>query len=374
MKKMLVWETLGIVSGGQKMTLQVIDLLKDTYDFHCLIPTKGALSEELEKRNITYTLLGDQSMPIGVKGKSAIFRYAWLSLKAVVKGFFVVIKEKPEIIYAPGPAALPWSAAVGFLTGKKVIWHLHHIFLDGATKKLLNVCAKWKSVKKIIAISNVVGGQIVNEEAHKKVEVIYNPVDIVKYSSGNAENVREEFGDCLKKRIVVGHIALIQRPKKQDIVIQTVKALKQRGQDVIALFMGECRDEVFLNELKETVEKENLSEHVLFLGRRNDIPDLLKVMDVLIIPSTEGLSLAGLESFAAGVPVAACDIGGAKELVEASNAGKLFEIDNPEDAATQIEYCVKEKEKLSENAVLFADACKVSNFKKSISEVFLNIG
>ena len=154
MKKILVWETLGIVSGGQKMTLMVMDLLKDDYDFHCLIPTKGALSEELEKRNITYTLLGDQSMPTGVKGKSVIFRYAWLSLKAVIKGLISVAKQKPEIIYAPGPAALPWSAVVGLLTGKKVIWHLHHIFLDGATKKLLNLCSRFGCVKSISAVSD----------------------------------------------------------------------------------------------------------------------------------------------------------------------------------------------------------------------------
>ena len=67
------------------MTLKVMDLLSDQYDFHCLIPTEGPLAEELTKRNISYTLLGDQSMPTGVKGKSVVLRYLALSVKAVVK-------------------------------------------------------------------------------------------------------------------------------------------------------------------------------------------------------------------------------------------------------------------------------------------------
>ncbi len=192
MKKILVWETLATVSGGQKMTLQVIDLLKDEYEFLCLIPAKGLLSDALDERKIPYICLGDQSMPTGVKGKSIIFRYAGLSVRCIFKSLSVIRKHKPDILYAPGPAALPWSAICGSLTHKPVVWHLHHIFLDGATKKLLNICGKWKSVKKIVAVSNVVGEQIVNEKAHTKTEVIYNPVDVEKYSSGCPERIYRE--------------------------------------------------------------------------------------------------------------------------------------------------------------------------------------
>ena len=48
MKKCIVWETSASVAGGQKMTLTVLDLLKDEYEFLCLIPGEGKLSEELK--------------------------------------------------------------------------------------------------------------------------------------------------------------------------------------------------------------------------------------------------------------------------------------------------------------------------------------
>ena len=78
-KKVLVWETLATVSGGQKMTLTVMDMLSDKFEFCCLIPAEGMMSEELKKRNIPYVLMGDQTLPTGVKGKQVIFRYGEIS-------------------------------------------------------------------------------------------------------------------------------------------------------------------------------------------------------------------------------------------------------------------------------------------------------
>lgn len=82
-KKVLVWETLATVSGGQKMTLTVMDMLSDKFEFCCLIPAEGMMSEELKKRSIPYVLMGDQTLPTGVKGKQVIFRYGWMSVKNV---------------------------------------------------------------------------------------------------------------------------------------------------------------------------------------------------------------------------------------------------------------------------------------------------
>ena len=113
----------------------------------------------------------------------------------------MIYRYRPDILYAPGPAALPWSAVCGMLFHKPVIWHLHHIFLDGATKKLLNICSSWKSVRKIIAVSNCVGKQIVDEGAHKKVEVIYNPVDVEKYANGDAAKIVSEIEAKLGRKI-----------------------------------------------------------------------------------------------------------------------------------------------------------------------------
>ena len=53
----------------------------------------------------------------------------------------------------------------------------------------------------------------------------------------------------MKNQIVVGYIALIQRPKRQDFVLEVLVELEKRGYEVIGLFAGEVRDEQFEREL-----------------------------------------------------------------------------------------------------------------------------
>ena len=90
-------------------------------------------------------------------------------------------------------------------------------------------------------------------------------------------------------------------------------------------------------ELNQKAEQYDLREHVTFLGRRNDIPDLLKMIDMLIIPSAfEGFPLAGLEAAAAGVPVIACDAAGAEEFIRVSGDGVTFTEDDVESATDAV--------------------------------------
>ena len=377
MKKALVWETLATVSGGQKMTLTVLDMLSGQYEFCCLIPKEGMLSEELRKRNIPYVLMGDQTLPTGVKGWQVAFRYGWMSIKNVCKSLRVIRKFKPDVLYCPGPAALPWSAICGTLSGRPVIWHLHHIFLDGATKKLLNLCGKWKSVRTIIAVSNCVGDQIVNEKAHRKIKVLYNPVDVEKYANGNPERILAEVEMALGRpmlrddELVIGHIALIQESKKQTFTLEVIHALREKGYDVVGLFAGECRDPQYMEMIQKTMKQFGLEQFVAFLGRRNDIPDLLKLVDVLIIPSSfEGFPLAGLEAAAAGVPVAACDVGGAKEFVQVSGDGVSFQEDNVSAAASGIIQCQERKDEYGIKGVSFAEMQSAIEFRQKISDCF----
>lgn len=380
MKKVLVWETLATISGGQKMTLTVMDLLSAEYEFCCLIPGEGRLSEELKKRKIPYVLMGDQTLPKGVKGKKMFFRYGWMSIKYILKSLREIRRYKPDVLYAPGPAALPWSAVCGCLTQTPVIWHLHHVFLDTMTRKLLNVCGRWKAVRKILAVSGCVGDQLPAQAIQNKVEVIYNPVDAVRYGNGNPAQIRQELEQLLGKKligaahsgkqIILGQIALIQRSKKQDFTLAVLAEMKTQGYDVVGLFPGECREQDFLDELKQLVCQLGLEKDVLFLGRREDIPDMLKLMDVLIIPSFEGFPLAGLEAAAAGVPVAACDIAGAGEFIRVSKNGGCFEENNAEKAAETILRLCTDRETYAENGRLFAARCSKQRYQVQLEQTF----
>jgi glycosyltransferase involved in cell wall biosynthesis len=70
---------------------------------------------------------------------------------------------------------------------------------------------------------------------------------------------------------------------------------------------------------------------VRFLGNRFDVPELLRVMDIFVLPSiNEGISNTILEAMASGLPVLASDTGGNSELVDHGRTGMLFPVRDSE--------------------------------------------
>ena len=175
----------------------------------------------------------------------------------------------------------------------------------------------------------------------------------------------------MSKTIIIGHIALIQRSKKQWFTIELVHALRAKGYDAVGVFAGECRESEYMSELNQKVEKYDLKRQVTFLGRRNDIPDLLKMIDMLIIPSTfEGFPLAGLEAAAAGVPVIACDAAGAEEFIRVSGDGVTFAEDDVDSAADAVGKILAEKEKYKKAGIEFASQMSNHEYSAKIEQIF----
>ena len=378
-KKVLVWETLSTVSGGQKMTLMVMDMLADQYDFCCLIPGEGMLAEELKKRNIPYVLMGDQTLPTGIKGKQVIFRYGWMSIKNICKSLGIIFKYKPDILYCPGPAALPWSAICGSLSHKPVVWHLHHIFLDGATKKLLNICGKWSSVKRIISVSQCVGDQIVNNKAHNKIEVLYNPVDVEKYASGNPDKIITELESALGRIIIRGgvllltHIGAITKNKCQDMFVRTINEIKKRGMDVIGLMIGDVvtdADRDYRQKINAYIQINDLEKSIYAPGFRRDIADILSATDCVIVPSSEGLGLVAMEAMSAKTRVVGMDQGGSKEVLTKAGCGELFPADGTEkDIADAVIRVMKQDDGIIEKGYHFCQQQSIINYSAEIHKV-----
>ncbi|EGW38468.1 glycosyltransferase family 4 protein [Desulfosporosinus sp. OT] len=356
--EVLVWETSHLIGGGQQMSLAIAKMLKKKYKVKFLIPQRGPLSKQLEREGIPYICCGSQILPIGIKKRTAIFKYSWMSIKAMLKFLHIYMIHKPDIIYVPGPAALPWGAICGKLVRRPVIWHLHHIFEDGGTKKLLNYFSNWSSIKTIICISDSVGSQLTSEKIKDKVVTMYNPVDSHKYKSGKASRIYKELSLTPGQQILIGHIGILQPSKRQEFVIQVVIEILKRGYSVQALLVGSARKETreYERELKRLVTNLNLEKNIHFMGQRQDVADILAAIDVVIIPSVEGLSLVGLEALAAGKPIVCNEVGGACELAEVSKGGICFSDSVVMAANAILEVLTPEtKQKLYSNAVCFIE-------------------
>jgi glycosyltransferase involved in cell wall biosynthesis len=69
-------------------------------------------------------------------------------------------------------------------------------------------------------------------------------------------------------------------------------------------------------EIESMVKEFGLDKQVSILGTHTDIPELMSIMDLFVLPSfSEGLSLTLIEACAAGLPIVATRVGGNEEVV-----------------------------------------------------------
>jgi L-malate glycosyltransferase len=116
------------------------------------------------------------------------------------------------------------------------------------------------------------------------------------------------------------------RIKGLEYFIQAAALIVARVPHVRFLIMGDTNiNQDYREELQRLVIRLGMQERVVFTGFRLDVPELLAMLSVSVLPSlgSEGLSNALLESMAAGLPVVATRVGGSPEIVEDGVNGLL---------------------------------------------------
>ena len=97
--------------------------------------------------------------------------------------------------------------------------------------------------------------------------------------------------------------------------------LKQIRDDWVCWIAGSGEKE---EELKSQASSLDLNENVIFLGKRDDIPSLLKQTDILVLPTLiENQPISVIEAQIAGKAIIASDVGGIPEIIEHGVTGLL---------------------------------------------------
>jgi len=133
---------------------------------------------------------------------------------------------------------------------------------------------------------------------------------------------------------VVGTVARLSKQKGIEYLLYAAKRVIKQFSDITFFIAGKGP---LASQLKELSIKLGISDKVKFLGFRNDIPELLSVIDIFVLPSLwEGMPNVVLEAMAAGKPVIATDTGGSKDLIDSNINGVLVEPGNSEALAEAI--------------------------------------
>ena len=144
-------------------------------------------------------------------------------------------------------------------------------------------------------------------QVRERICVIPNAIAIERFAAASAADKRQIVGEGDPP--VILFTARLQ-PQKDHVTL--FHALKQiGGAHLLLAGDGELRP-----RLMRLAQELGLSSRIHFLGRRDDIPQLLKMADVYAHSShSEGFGIAALEAMAAGVPVVASDLPGLAEVV-----------------------------------------------------------
>jgi glycosyltransferase involved in cell wall biosynthesis len=163
----------------------------------------------------------------------------------------------------------------------------------------------------------------------RKVEIIRNAVDVRRFRQQSGGALRRELRGVPARPIVLALARLDAQKGLFDLLEAAV--LVPDANFVIA---GDGQER---KRLEDTARTLAVDGRVLFLGHREDVPELLAACDLFVLPSLyEGFPLSVLEAMAAGRPVVATAIGGTEEAVINGETGLLVPPHDPAALAAAI--------------------------------------
>lgn len=157
---------------------------------------------------------------------------------------------------------------------------------------------------------------------------IYHGIDVQRFdSTADNQQMRHVLG-LTPEDMVIGAVGRLTSQKAHDVLLQAAAIAKKEFASLKCLIVGEGP---MRTALEQQARELHLGDNVIFTGYRRDIPALLGIFDVFVLPSRfEGLPLSILEAMAAGKPVIASAVDGIPEVVIDGQTGLLIPPSDPQ--------------------------------------------
>jgi glycosyltransferase involved in cell wall biosynthesis len=207
------------------------------------------------------------------------------------------------------------------LAGKPLIWDVRDILDPGPARRLLIALAKLTRPH-IVAMSGAVADYL--RPAGCATTVVHggrSPEHFVRAAADPA--LREEFG-LTPDNEVIAVVARLTPWKGHMVLLDAFRAIHRERPQARLLVVGTPAfwEESYRDELQRRAEELGCGEAVRWLGFREDIPRVLALCDLMVLPSnTEPFGIVIVEAMVAGKPVVVCDTGGPPEIVADRETG-----------------------------------------------------
>jgi glycosyltransferase involved in cell wall biosynthesis len=297
----------------------------------CSLKTGGCIADELRARGVRVVSLGG-------RGK--------LDVRVMLRLWRFVKREQPEVIQA----FLFWANVAARIVGRlatniRVIASYHdEVVSEGWLSRLVDrLTMKWCAQN--VCCSEAVRRSVQTQIGMGDNRFVTIPFGVEIRGCAGVIAAKAEVG-LHDRWPVIGTVCRLVEPKKGLRFLLEAVALLGRnsgGPVCQVLIVGEGPAEESLRALSERL---GIASQVVFAGMRRDIPQLLSLMDVFVLPSLyEGFGIAILEAMAAGKPVVATTVGGIPEFVIPGRSGLLVPPGDPIALAGAIKQLLDQPEK-----------------------------
>ncbi len=298
-------------------------------------------------------------------------RYCDFTIRSVLLG---QIDEGVNLIHVHQTSLLgsivPWI----WRAPKVALFASRHI-MNGHDKRDFVHRMIYSRVDKLIVMSQALRRNVMQTHAirERQVKVVSLGLDFEAFDSAHVDTVsqRAKWG-ADESTVVIGVVGRIDPAKGQATFIRAAASLsKDSKKDEKTKFVivgeetlgGESR---YLEELKEMVTQFGLEKSVIFTGFQKNIPEIMRSLDILVMPSREEtFGLVAIEAMAMETPIILSKGGSSTEIVGDDEFGLTMRADDAFDLQRQLRHLLNNPEKRREMGRLAREHVK-KHYDKSV--------
>lgn len=365
------------IGGAQELLVLLADKTpKSAYQtIVCVIQPDLTLKSRIESRGASVFCFNRSRPSIFYIGN--FISYFYSNIRDIMS---ICRQHQVDVVHCHLSDAEFTGILAGWLYGaRRIISTVHYPALlpdrkSGDIRNYLRIAATrllYRLATAVVAVSDDVAQQLKNvfRLAPSKIKVIINGIDVeaIHRTQPNPELMPSLC--ALPGQRLITSVGRLMPPKGHGYLIAAMPHLIHQVDNVRLLLAGD-------GDLKESLEQLSLDlkvqDVISFLGSRSDVPNILALSDVFVLPSiSEGTSMALLEAMAGSKPIVATDIPGNRDVLRHEHNCLLVPPGNPEKLAEAILFLLNHPQiaaSYGKNA--YQDVCQQFNIDKTITQLF----
>lgn len=274
-------------------------------------------------------------------------------IRAFIKLFVLFKKKKFDIIHTHTAKAGFLGRIAARLAGACAVVHTPHGhnfygYFGRLKSRLIIMLERMAALfaDRIIALTDIEKKDMFwyNICPVSKISVVRSGIDLVRYNKNGLDKERKKSELKINADdFLVGMMARLERVKGAAYFIEAVKYISDEFSKAKFLIVG---DGPLKENLTLLARRLGIYDKITFTGWREDIPDILSITDIVVLPSlNEAVGRILLEAGASGKPIVATAVGGVPEIIRNGETGFLVPPGDSKKIAEAVVSLLKDEKK-----------------------------